>query len=81
VSTAALARIRDTPPQISLGPAERSRNLRGAFVAQPRRVSGQRILLVDDVLTTGATVGACARALYRAGAADVVALTLARAVP
>ncbi len=81
VSTAALARIRDTPPQTSLGPAERNRNLRGAFVANPRQVQGRRILLVDDVLTTGATVGSCARALYRAGADDVLALTLARAVP
>ena len=81
VSTAALARIRDTPPQTSLGPVERSRNLHGAFVADARQVARRRILLVDDVLTTGATVGSCARALYAAGAADVVALTLARAVP
>ncbi len=59
----------------------RRRNVLGAFrVPQPERVAGRRVLLVDDVLTTGATVEACARALKRAGAAKVNVLALARVV-
>ena len=49
--------------------------------ARARRVDNLRVLLVDDVLTTGATLDACSRALRRAGASDVVALTVARAIP
>jgi predicted amidophosphoribosyltransferase len=57
----------------------RQENIRGAFkVADPAKVRGKRILLVDDVLTTGATVEECARVLKRAGAAHVDVLTLAR---
>jgi ComF family protein len=78
VSTAALSRVRATPPQ--QGDAEaRRRNVRDAFrVRRPGRVAGRRILLVDDVFTTGATANAAARALRAAGAADVGVLTLAR---
>lgn len=75
-----LVRRRPTPTQGGLGAAARRRNVRGAF--EPRRadgaVAGKRVLLVDDVLTTGATAGACARALKRAGASAVDVLTLAR---
>ncbi|MEM9072260.1 MAG: ComF family protein [Myxococcota bacterium] len=69
-----LSRTRPTPPQASLKEAERDANVRGAFVAQgpPRRV-----LLVDDVRTTGSTMRAAAGALHRAGAAQVRMLTLA----
>ena len=70
----ALARSRPTPSQGAMPSARaRRRNVLGAFkVPGPAAVKGKRILLLDDVLTTGATVEACARALKRAGAARVV---------
>jgi len=74
-------RIRPTRPQVDLRESERRRNVAGAFrVTRPERIDGQRILLVDDVLTTGATVDECAGALRRAGARSVDVLVLARAV-
>lgn len=78
-----LVRRRRTPSQGTLTRAERARNVRGAFAVAPRRaaaVSGARVLLIDDVMTTGATVEAAAAALRRAGAAAVDVLTLARVV-
>jgi len=56
----------------------RKRNVADAFIADRRRVEGRRVLLIDDVMTTGATLDACARALREAGAASVWALTFAR---
>ena len=76
----ALSRTYDTPPQASLKGAERRRGLRGAFLAVERRVGGKRVVLVDDVLTTGTTAAECARALRRAGAVRVEVVTLARTV-
>jgi len=73
-------RVRDTRPQTGLRGAERRKNVKGAFVVpHPGRVRGRSVLLVDDVLTTGATADACARALKDAGASGVWVLTLARA--
>ncbi|MFZ5913654.1 MAG: ComF family protein [Pseudomonadota bacterium] len=83
VSTDALRRVRNTPPQGGLNRAARERNLRGAIEIRQRRkslVQGRNILLVDDVLTTGATAEACARALRRAGAKRVDVSCLARVV-
>ncbi len=78
----ALRKIRATPPQAGLSMAARRENVRGAFaVAAPERVRGQTIILVDDVMTTGATLSSCATELRRAGASDVLGLTLARATP
>ena len=74
-----LERIRQTRPQTELDRKDRARNVRRAFaVRDPDGLEGRRVLLVDDVLTTGATANDCARALRRAGAASVTVLTLAR---
>ena len=76
-----LVRQRRTPSQGRLGPLARARNVRGAFALRPGcDVAGKRLILVDDVLTTGATVEECARVLRREGAAFVGVLTLARAL-
>jgi ComF family protein len=66
----ALVRVRRTRPQVGLTEEERLRNLQGAFRADPR-VAGKRVLLVDDVLTSGQTARECARALRAAGATEV----------
>jgi ComF family protein len=78
-----LKRVRATPQQVGLSKAERADNVQGVFRVPGERkaeITGQRIVLVDDVLTSGATVDACARALLRAGAAHVDVLVFARVV-
>ena len=72
-----LARVRATRPQSDLSAAERRANVRGAFRAS-RRVAGRHVVVVDDILTTGATLGECARALREAGAWRVGVVTVAR---
>ncbi len=70
-----------TDPQVGLGRKDRRTNVRGAFaVRRPERIRGRKILLVDDVCTTGSTLNECAAVLLRAEAKTVTLLTLARAV-
>ncbi len=79
----ALIRTRHTPQQVGLTLEARRANVDGAFAVPPRwraRLRGARVLLVDDVMTTGATANACARTLLSAGAASVDVLTLARVI-
>lgn len=79
LDVATLARVRSTPPQTARDRAQRTRNVRDAFaVRRPSRVAGRRVLLVDDVMTTGATADECARVLRAAGARRIDVLTLAR---
>jgi len=75
----ALLKLRETAPQSSLGRKDRLANLKGVFVAQTD-LSGKHILLVDDVMTTGATLAACAKACRDAGARCLDAFVLARAL-
>ncbi len=76
---ATLRKVVDTPPQSGLKTAEERRaNVLGVYEATVENVCGRRLLLVDDILTSGATLGECVRVLKEAGAADVVCLTMAR---
>ena len=76
-----LLRVRDTPHQLALPPDARAGNMRGAFAVEPRRraeLQGRSVTLVDDVMTTGATVAEAARAVLQAGASDVGVWIVAR---
>lgn len=76
-----LQRIRPTEPQINLKGKERIRNVKGAFAVKGEKAfKGKRVLLIDDVYTTGATVSECSKVLKKARAERVDVLTLARVV-
>lgn len=84
VSLHSLKRIRPTGRQVGQSRNARNANVRGAFKVDPQRrveIAGRRVLLVDDVCTTGATLGAVTKALQRGGAAAVDALVFARVAP
>jgi ComF family protein len=76
---AALRRVRETPPQVGRSRAERLASVRGAFQADAGAVAGRGVVLLDDVVTPGATAEACAVALLQAGARSVEVRALARA--
>jgi ComF family protein len=83
VAHGALKRVKATPQQVGLDKSERAHNVQGAFrvpAAGRAEVAGRKLLLIDDVLTSGATIDACTRALLRAGAASVDVLVFARVV-
>jgi ComF family protein len=83
VNHTALKRVKATPQQVGLSKAERATNVQGAFrvdAAGKAEITRRHVLLVDDVLTSGATVDACSRALLRAGARQVDVLVFARVV-
>ena len=83
VAYSALKRVKATPQQVGLSQSARAANVQGAFRVPPDgrpEVAGRRLVLVDDVLTSGATVDTCARALLRGGAANVDVLVFARVV-
>ncbi len=83
VATNALKRVKATAQQVGLSQKERASNVQGAFRVSPEgraEVKGRRLVLIDDVLTSGATADACARSLLRAGASNVDVVVFARVV-
>ena len=80
LSTTALIRKRYTKPQVELNPRERQKNVKGAFkIRDQKALLGRKVLLVDDVMTTGATIEECALELKKAGANEIVVAVVARA--
>ncbi|HIJ89385.1 MAG: ComF family protein [Desulfobulbaceae bacterium] len=79
ISSSLLVRSHPTEPQTSFNGKARRTNLKNVFaVVKPQKVAGKKILLIDDVFTTGTTVNECARVLKKCGATEVMVLTLAR---
>ena len=77
-STGALRRIKDTGTQVKRNRMERDLSLAGAFSGNPAKLKGRSVLLVDDIITTGATINHCSEALLQAGAIRVYAVSLAK---
>jgi ComF family protein len=76
----ALRKIRETRSQVGLTASQRRENVSKAYQADPVKVNGKNVLLMDDVSTTGSTITSCVEALLSAGAREVYALTIARAL-
>ncbi len=82
IDTKSFARVKDTHALFTMQPHERRKSLRGAFrVTDAEAIRGREVLLIDDIMTTGATARECARVLLRAGAAKVWVATVAKAQP
>ncbi len=79
VNTVTLQRIRQTKSQMKLGADERHKNVADAFACNDKKLQNQRVLLIDDVCTTGSTLDFCAEALKKGGVASVWGITLAKA--
>jgi len=74
-----LAKIKETPPQVELSDEERKENIKGAFFCQSsEKIKGKKILLVDDIYTTGSTMEECAKVLKTAGAKEIIGIVVAR---
>ncbi|QYK51444.1 MAG: ComF family protein [Anaerolineales bacterium] len=80
IAIKALMRIRDTKFQRTLGRADRKQNVRQAFRADGRSFAGMKILIVDDIFVTGATINSASRAIKKAGGHSVFAITVARSL-
>ncbi|MCW5886892.1 MAG: ComF family protein [Anaerolineales bacterium] len=80
IAIKALVRIRDTEFQRTLGRADREQNVRRAFKADGRSFAGMKILMVDDIFVTGATINSASRAIKKAGGHSVFAVTVARSL-
>jgi ComF family protein len=77
-----LIKIKETPPQVELSEKEREENIKGVFIIRNReKILGKKILLVDDVYTTGSTMKECAQVLKKAGTKEVIGIVIARAKP
>jgi ComF family protein len=77
-----LIKIKETLPQVELSEKEREENIKGVFkIKNDEKILGKKILLVDDVYTTGSTMKECARILKRAGAKEIIGIVIARASP
>ena len=77
-SSMALIRIKDTGTQVNHTKIERDLMLKDAFYANPDKLNGRKVLLVDDIITTGSTINHCAKALKEAGTSEVYALSIAK---
>ncbi len=76
----ALMRIKETSPQFRLSASERQLNVADAFLGNPAKIKGRGVLIVDDVITTGATMDNCTKALLASGATKVYCISVARVV-
>jgi len=75
-----LMRVKETESQFSLTAIERYHNMEDAFLGFPAKLNDRRVLVVDDIITTGATMNQCAKALYQAGAKEVYGISIAKTV-
>jgi ComF family protein len=76
----AIKRIRETFPQFTLSAEERNENVKDAFRGNPANIKGKGVLIIDDVITTGATMENCTKALFESGAIKVYCLSVARVI-